>query len=95
MEGERISGHRGDRRPERVGIGTHQVGDGVHRDVDDHLSAFGARSGDTGTGDDATGTPWGVGNFRNPQVFLKDGDVVICEVDGVGRLENPCRAKSE
>lgn len=36
-----------------------------------------------------TGTPGGVGFFRNPQVFLKAGDVVAIEVEGIGRLENP------
>lgn len=35
----------------------------------------------------ATGTPFGVGGFR--QIFLKDGDVVRVEVEGVGALENP------
>ncbi len=36
-----------------------------------------------------TGTPPGVGMGRKPQLWLKDGDVVVCEVDGLGRLENP------
>jgi len=36
-----------------------------------------------------TGTPPGVGMGRTPQVWLKDGDVVVCEIDGLGRLENP------
>ncbi|WP_318509077.1 fumarylacetoacetate hydrolase family protein [Bacillus sp. T3] len=35
-----------------------------------------------------TGTPGGVGVARNPQVFLKDGDVVKIEIDQVGTLEN-------
>ncbi|WMJ20352.1 fumarylacetoacetate hydrolase family protein [Geobacillus kaustophilus] len=35
-----------------------------------------------------TGTPGGVGVARNPQVFLKDGDVVRIEVDKIGVLEN-------
>ncbi len=35
-----------------------------------------------------TGTPGGVGYRREPQVFLRDGDVVSVEVDGVGRLMN-------
>lgn len=39
----------------------------------------------------ATGTPNGVGVGRSPQVFLKDGDVVEVEVDGIGRLRNVCR----
>ncbi|MEM8951642.1 MAG: fumarylacetoacetate hydrolase family protein [Pseudomonadota bacterium] len=40
----------------------------------------------------ATGTPSGVGYAMDPPVFLKDGDVVICEIDGIGRLENPVQA---
>lgn len=37
----------------------------------------------------ATGTPAGVGNFREPPVYLKDGDVVRIEIDGVGVQQNP------
>ncbi|MDF7776455.1 fumarylacetoacetate hydrolase family protein [Sphingomonas sp. AOB5] len=36
----------------------------------------------------ATGTPEGVGIGREPQVFLQPGDVVRCEVDGVGAIQN-------
>ena len=36
----------------------------------------------------ATGTPSGVGYAMDPPVFLKDGDTVVCEIDGIGRLEN-------
>ena len=36
-----------------------------------------------------TGTPHGVGMGREPQLWLKHGDRVICEIDGLGRLENP------
>ena len=36
----------------------------------------------------ATGTPSGVGYAMEPPVFLKDGDVVVCEIDGIGKLEN-------
>lgn len=39
----------------------------------------------------ATGTPSGVGVFRKPQRFLKDGDTVAVEIEGIGLLENPCR----
>lgn len=35
-----------------------------------------------------TGTPPGVGCFRKPQLFLKDGDVVTCEIDGIGSISN-------
>jgi 2-keto-4-pentenoate hydratase/2-oxohepta-3-ene-1,7-dioic acid hydratase in catechol pathway len=37
----------------------------------------------------STGTPHGVGVFREPPVFLKPGDVVEVEVDRVGCLRNP------
>jgi 2-keto-4-pentenoate hydratase/2-oxohepta-3-ene-1,7-dioic acid hydratase in catechol pathway len=37
----------------------------------------------------STGTPAGVGVFREPPVFLEPGDRVRCEVYGVGRVENP------
>lgn len=39
-----------------------------------------------------TGTPGGVGFRREPQLLLKDGDVVAVEVDQVGRIENRCVA---
>jgi len=35
-----------------------------------------------------TGTPSGVGLFMNPQGFLKDGDVVEVEVEGIGSIIN-------
>ena len=38
-----------------------------------------------------TGTAGGVGVFRKPPVFLKDGDDVIVEIDGIGRLVNRCK----
>ena len=37
----------------------------------------------------ATGTPSGVGVFRDPPVFLEPGDVVRCEIEGLGSVENP------
>jgi 2-keto-4-pentenoate hydratase/2-oxohepta-3-ene-1,7-dioic acid hydratase in catechol pathway len=36
-----------------------------------------------------TGTPAGVGAFRDPKVWLKPGDEIVIEVDGVGRISNP------
>lgn len=39
----------------------------------------------------ATGTPSGVGYFREPPVLMGDGDVMTVEVEGIGRLTNPCR----
>jgi 2-keto-4-pentenoate hydratase/2-oxohepta-3-ene-1,7-dioic acid hydratase in catechol pathway len=35
-----------------------------------------------------TGTPWGVGGFRDPPVFLEPGDRVEVEVEGIGVLAN-------
>jgi 2,4-didehydro-3-deoxy-L-rhamnonate hydrolase len=39
----------------------------------------------------ATGTPAGVGAFRTPPVWLADGDEVVIEIEGIGRLVNRCR----
>jgi 2-keto-4-pentenoate hydratase/2-oxohepta-3-ene-1,7-dioic acid hydratase in catechol pathway len=36
-----------------------------------------------------TGTPSGVGVFREPQVFLEPGDLVTVEVERIGSLTNP------
>ena len=36
-----------------------------------------------------TGTPPGVGMARKPPIFLKPGDVVEVEIDGLGLLKNP------
>ncbi len=36
----------------------------------------------------STGTPSGVGIFRDPPVVLKDGDLVRCEISGIGFIEN-------
>ena len=38
----------------------------------------------------ATGTPSGVGAFRDPPVWLKQGDSVSIEVEGLGCLNNTC-----
>ena len=40
----------------------------------------------------ATGTPAGVGAFRDPQVWLEPGDEVTIEIEGVGALTNPVRS---
>jgi 2-keto-4-pentenoate hydratase/2-oxohepta-3-ene-1,7-dioic acid hydratase in catechol pathway len=37
----------------------------------------------------ATGTPEGVGVFRDPPVLLKAGDVYEVEIEGLGTLRNP------
>lgn len=39
----------------------------------------------------ATGTPAGVGMGMDPPQFLVPGDVVRCEIDGIGTLTNPVR----
>src|SRR5215217_3484855 len=38
-----------------------------------------------------TGTPSGVGQAMDPPRFLDDGDVVRCEVEGLGWIEHPIR----
>lgn len=40
-----------------------------------------------------TGTPHGVGLGRNPKVFMQDGDKIVVEIEGIGRLENMCRVE--
>ena len=39
----------------------------------------------------ATGTPAGVGIGFDPPRYLKPGDVMRVEIDGIGVLENPVR----
>jgi len=36
-----------------------------------------------------TGTPAGVGAFRDPKVWLQPGDEITIEVDGIGSITNP------
>jgi 2-keto-4-pentenoate hydratase/2-oxohepta-3-ene-1,7-dioic acid hydratase in catechol pathway len=36
-----------------------------------------------------TGTPAGVGAFRDPPVWLQPGDEITIEIDGVGSISNP------
>ena len=38
----------------------------------------------------ATGTPSGVGGFRNPPIYLADGDEVVVQIEGIGELRNTC-----
>lgn len=38
-----------------------------------------------------TGTPAGVGFARKPPLFMKDGDTVEVEIEGIGLLRNPVR----
>jgi 2-keto-4-pentenoate hydratase/2-oxohepta-3-ene-1,7-dioic acid hydratase in catechol pathway len=42
----------------------------------------------------ATGTPAGVGVFRDPKVLLQDGDEVSVEIEGLGTLRNPITKES-
>ncbi len=37
----------------------------------------------------ATGTPSGVGNGRKPPIYLKRGDTVVIEIEGIGTLVTP------
>ena len=37
----------------------------------------------------ATGTPSGVGYVRNPPEYLMPGDLVECEIEGIGKISNP------
>ncbi|NIB43394.1 fumarylacetoacetate hydrolase family protein [Pseudomaricurvus alkylphenolicus] len=59
----------------------------VH-DIDSQIeylsTAFTLESGDL----IATGTPEGVGVAMEPAVFLQPGDVVRCEIDAIGAIEN-------
>jgi 2-keto-4-pentenoate hydratase/2-oxohepta-3-ene-1,7-dioic acid hydratase in catechol pathway len=50
-------------------------------------SAFTLESGDLV----ATGTPEGVGVGMQPPQFLQPGDVIRCEIDGIGAIENKVR----
>lgn len=40
-----------------------------------------------------TGTPHGVGFVRKPPIFMKAGDVLEIEIEGIGLLRNPVRAE--
>jgi ureidoglycolate lyase len=40
-----------------------------------------------------TGTPGGIGAAMNPRRFLKAGDRVRVEIEGLGALDNPCAAE--
>jgi 2-keto-4-pentenoate hydratase/2-oxohepta-3-ene-1,7-dioic acid hydratase in catechol pathway len=42
-----------------------------------------------------TGTPHGVGAARKPPVFLKGGDTVTIEIEGIGALTNPVVAEAD
>jgi 2-keto-4-pentenoate hydratase/2-oxohepta-3-ene-1,7-dioic acid hydratase in catechol pathway len=40
----------------------------------------------------STGTPPGVGFARKPPIYLRDGDVMEVEIEGIGILRNPVKA---
>jgi acylpyruvate hydrolase len=40
-----------------------------------------------------TGTPSGVGAFREPSVYMEDGDEAVVEIEGMGRLVNRCKTE--
>jgi len=40
-----------------------------------------------------TGTPSGVGVFREPPIFMQDGDLIEIEIEGLGILKNRCRIR--
>jgi 2-keto-4-pentenoate hydratase/2-oxohepta-3-ene-1,7-dioic acid hydratase in catechol pathway len=37
-----------------------------------------------------TGTPHGAGAFKEPSVYMKNGDKVVVEIEGIGQLSNQC-----
>jgi acylpyruvate hydrolase len=41
-----------------------------------------------------TGTPSGVGYRRDPQVFLRDGDIITVAVEGIGSITNRVMAET-
>ena len=41
-----------------------------------------------------TGTPSGIGHARTPPLYMHEGDVVECEVEGIGVLRNPISAEA-
>ena len=43
----------------------------------------------------ATGTPSGVGFARKPPVYLKPGDEMVVDIEGIGKLNNPVVAAAE
>ena len=42
-----------------------------------------------------TGTPAGVGYARTPPVFMKPGDIIEVEIEGIGVLRNPIRDEAQ
>lgn len=63
---------------------TSQMVHNVYEQIEYLSTAFTLEPGDLL----ATGTPEGVGIAMDPPQFLKDGDLVRCEIDGIGAIEN-------
>ena len=88
--------------PQRLGLRTRVNGETVQDSNTDQmvfsireLIEFCSRSFTLQPGDLLlTGTPWGVGEFMNPRRSLAPGDVVECEVDGIGVLRNRVVART-
>jgi 2,4-diketo-3-deoxy-L-fuconate hydrolase len=56
----------------------------------DHIISYASQTSTLEAGDlILTGTPAGVGVFRDPKRLLEPGDTVTIEIDGVGELTNP------
>jgi acylpyruvate hydrolase len=43
----------------------------------------------------ATGTPGGSGQWREPKRYLRDGNVLVTRIDGLGECRNVCRRESD
>jgi 2-keto-4-pentenoate hydratase/2-oxohepta-3-ene-1,7-dioic acid hydratase in catechol pathway len=68
----------------RQSSNTSQMAHSIAKQIEYLSTAFTLELGDLL----ATGTPEGVGIARDPQVFLQPGDVVRCEVEKIGAIEN-------
>jgi 2-keto-4-pentenoate hydratase/2-oxohepta-3-ene-1,7-dioic acid hydratase in catechol pathway len=88
--------------PQALGIGC-RIGDVTMQEASTQDMIFGvaelvatlSRSFTLEPGDViATGTPPGVGYFRDPKRLLADGDEVTVWVESIGDLRNPCRASA-
>jgi 2,4-diketo-3-deoxy-L-fuconate hydrolase len=56
----------------------------------DEIISYASRTSTLEAGDlILTGTPAGVGIFRDPQRLLRPGDTVTVQIDGVGEITNP------
>jgi 2,4-diketo-3-deoxy-L-fuconate hydrolase len=60
----------------------------------DEIISYASRTSTLEEGDlILTGTPAGVGVFRDPQRLLQPGDEITIEIDGVGSISNPVVAE--